>query len=86
MDNDEGYIRIWVPELREIPNKYMHKLWEAPEHVLQKANIKLSNRYPFPIVDHKKERALYAYNFKKNLIWRRTLWKSKWMSKHNVFI
>ncbi|MGD6785060.1 FAD-binding domain-containing protein [Bacillus cereus] len=63
MNNEGRYIRNWVPELREIRNKYIHKILEAPEHVLQKANIKLGNRYPFPIVYHNKERALYAYNF-----------------------
>ena len=40
-------------ELRDIPNKYIHKPWEAPEHILQKSNIKLGDTYPFPIVDHK---------------------------------
>ncbi|PGK48589.1 deoxyribodipyrimidine photolyase [Bacillus anthracis] len=69
-DKNGEYIRNWVPELRGIPNKYIHKPWEAPEHVLQKANIKLGNTYPFPIVDHKaaRERALCAYKSMKELV------------------
>ncbi|MCZ2971398.1 FAD-binding domain-containing protein, partial [Acinetobacter baumannii] len=30
-DKNGEYIRRWVPELRDIPNKYIHKPWEAPE-------------------------------------------------------
>ncbi|PIE96185.1 cryptochrome/photolyase family protein [Bacillus fungorum] len=69
-DKNGEYIRNWVPELRDIPNKYIHKPWEAPEHVLQKANIKLGNTYPFPIVDHKaaRERALCAYKSMKEFV------------------
>lgn len=39
-----------------MPNKYIHKLWEAPEHILQKANIQLGHTYPLPVVDHKAAR------------------------------
>ncbi|MEG7843813.1 deoxyribodipyrimidine photo-lyase [Bacillus mobilis] len=62
-DKDGEYIRKWVPELRDMPNKYIHKPWEAPEHMLQKANITLGHTYPLPVVDHKaaRERALCAY-------------------------
>ena len=34
-DKNGEYIRRWVPELRDIPNKYIHKPWEAPEYILQ---------------------------------------------------
>ncbi|MES5955649.1 deoxyribodipyrimidine photo-lyase [Bacillus fungorum] len=69
-DKNGEYIRRWVPELKDIPNKYIHKPWEAPEHVLQKANIKLGDTYPFPIVDHKaaRERALCAYKSMKEFV------------------
>ncbi|MCC2463348.1 DNA photolyase family protein [Bacillus mobilis] len=69
-DKDGEYIRKWVPELRNIPNKYIHKPWEAPEHILQKANITLGHTYPLPIVDHKaaRERALCAYKSMKEFV------------------
>ncbi|PEV58740.1 deoxyribodipyrimidine photolyase [Bacillus cereus] len=69
-DKNGEYIRRWVPELRDIPNKYIHKPWEAPEHILQKSNIKLGNTYPYPIVDHKaaRERALCAYKNMKEFV------------------
>lgn len=69
-DKNGEYIRKWVPELRDIPNKYIHKPWEAPEHILQKANIKLGHTYPLPVVEHKaaRERALCAYKSMKELV------------------
>ncbi|MGF9852838.1 deoxyribodipyrimidine photo-lyase [Bacillus paramobilis] len=69
-DKDGEYIRKWVPELRDMPNKYIHKPWEAPEHILQEANIQLGHTYPLPIVDHKaaRERALCAYKSMKKFI------------------
>ncbi|HDR7861346.1 cryptochrome/photolyase family protein [Bacillus toyonensis] len=69
-DKNGEYIRRWVPELRDIPNKYIHKPWEAPEHILQKANIQLGHTYPLPVVDHKaaRERALCAYKSMKEFI------------------
>ncbi|AYF07211.1 MULTISPECIES: cryptochrome/photolyase family protein [Bacillus] len=69
-DKDGEYIRKWVPELRDMPNKYIHKPWEAPEHILQEANIQLGHTYPLPIVDHKaaRERALCAYKSMKEFI------------------
>ncbi|HDR4725163.1 deoxyribodipyrimidine photo-lyase [Bacillus cereus group sp. Sample62] len=69
-DENGEYIRNWIPELRDIPNKYIHKPWEASEQILQKANIKLGDTYPFPIVDHKaaRERALCAYKNMKEFV------------------
>ena len=32
-DKAGGYTRRWVPELAGLPDKYLHKPWEAPEEV-----------------------------------------------------
>ena len=63
------YTRHWVPELAALPDKYVHKPWEAPEAVLAEANVRLGENYPRPIVDHKtaRESALSAYGTLKNL-------------------
>ena len=52
-----------MPELAGLPDKYLHKPWEAPEATLAEANITLGQNYPHPIVDHKaaREAALSAY-------------------------
>ncbi|WP_286163141.1 FAD-binding domain-containing protein [Bacillus sp. es.034] len=55
--DEEGiYIRMWVPELSRLPNRYIHKPSDAPEDVLKKANITLGTDYPYPLVDHKAAR------------------------------
>ncbi len=62
-DKSGGYTRRWLPELARLPEKYLHKPWEAPEAVLAEAGVSLGDTYPRPIVDHKtaREEALRAY-------------------------
>ena len=62
-DKAGGYTRRWVPELARLPDKYLHKPWEAPEEVLSECGVTLGKTYPHPIVDHKtaREEALSAY-------------------------
>ncbi len=57
------YVRRWVPELGEMPAKWIHKPWEAPDEVLAEAGVVLGDDYPSPIVDHAaaRQRALDAY-------------------------
>ena len=54
-DGDGAYTRHWVPELAEVPERYLHKPWEAPGNPAPK--------YPAPIVDltFGRERALAAF-------------------------
>jgi deoxyribodipyrimidine photo-lyase len=62
---DEGgaYIKKYIPELKDLPDKYLSNPWEAPEEILKNANIELGVTYPLPIVDTKtsREAALTAY-------------------------
>ncbi|MDB2415447.1 FAD-binding domain-containing protein, partial [Rickettsiales bacterium] len=62
-DEAGEYTRKYVPELKNVPDKYLFNPSEAPEDILTKANIKLGKDYPFPLVDAKKSRelALAAY-------------------------
>lgn len=62
-DPNGDYVREYIPELSQIPTKFIHKPWEAPEDILLKAGIILDKDYPLPIVDLKlsRERALSAF-------------------------
>ena len=62
-DKEGAYTRKWVPELQSLPDKFLHKPWEASAAVLAEAGVSLGENYPSPIVDHKtaREEALGAY-------------------------
>jgi deoxyribodipyrimidine photo-lyase len=62
-DKAGDYVRRWVPEIAALPDKFLHKPWEAPADLLDDAGITLGETYPLPIVDHKqaRQRALDAY-------------------------
>ena len=57
------YTRHYVPELTNLPDKYLFNPWDAPPGVLNDAGIKLGKTYPEPVVDLKqsRERALQAF-------------------------
>ena len=63
-DTDGAYVRRFVPEIAGLPDKYLHAPWEAPDHVLNKAEISLGKTYPRPVVDHSaaREEALSAFS------------------------
>jgi len=62
-DEDGEYTKKYVPELRDMPKKYLFNPWDAPDNVLKKANITLGVNYPRPIVDIKisREKALESF-------------------------
>lgn len=62
------YVRHWVPELADLPNKHLQEPWDAPKSVLEKAGVTLGQTYPKPIVDLKASRreALEAFDQVKN--------------------
>jgi deoxyribodipyrimidine photo-lyase len=67
-DTDGSYTRRWVPELAELPDKWLFKPHEAPDEVLRKAGVRLGDTYPRPIIDHRsaRERALEAFEHTKS--------------------
>ncbi|KAK9831569.1 hypothetical protein WJX74_000355 [Apatococcus lobatus] len=54
-DSGGQYVSQWVPEVRQLPKKYMHKPWEAPAEDLQAAGITLGQTYPHRIEIEKLE-------------------------------
>ena len=62
-DPEGEYTLQYVPELKNIPLKFLFKPWEAPPKVLQQAEITLGKNYPKPIVNlaESRERALQSF-------------------------
>jgi deoxyribodipyrimidine photo-lyase len=52
-DPDGAYVRRWVPELRRLPDAFIHRPADAPPPILAAADIDLGRTYPYPIVDLK---------------------------------
>ena len=60
-DKEGEYVKKWVPELKNIPKKFIHKPWEFKDE----KNFKLGKNYPFPLVKHEMARAKALNAFKK---------------------
>ncbi len=63
-DPDGAYVRRFVPELAALPDKWLHKPWEAPAPVLHAAGITLGETYAAPMIDLQRgrDRALAAFS------------------------
>ena len=59
-DKEGEYVKKWVPELRDLPKKFIHKPWE-----FNNEKFKLGRDYPYPIVKHEEARAKALDAFKK---------------------
>ncbi|MCM5558763.1 deoxyribodipyrimidine photo-lyase [Pleomorphomonas sp. JP5] len=57
-DPDGAYVRRFVPEIADLPDKLLHRPWEAPPLLRPNATL-----YPPPIIDHDegRKRALAAF-------------------------
>lgn len=66
-DPQGAYVRTWLPELANLPNKWLHKPWQAPAEVLNAAELSLGTDYPEPLIDHAeaRERALIVFKHSK---------------------
>jgi len=63
-DPEGIYVKTWVPELQNMPKKYIHNPWQAPKEILVTAEITLGKDYPLPMVDHSRAREFALQAFK----------------------
>lgn len=63
-DPEGDYVKRYIPELSDLPTKYLHQPWTAPANVLADAGVRIGKSYPAPIVEHRaaRNRALGAYD------------------------
>ena len=59
-DKEGAYVKKWVPELKNLSKKFIHKPWEYNQE-----DLKLGKDYPFPIVKHEDARVKALNAFKK---------------------
>ncbi len=57
------YVRKWLPELKHLPNEFIHKPWQASPLILKASGVELGKDYPMPIVNMEagRAKALEAY-------------------------
>ena len=57
------YVLRWCPELGKLPGEWLHRPWQAPPEVLDRAGLQVRRDYPEPIVSHAiaREVALEAF-------------------------
>ena len=64
-DPEGKYIKKFVPELENIPLKFLNNPWECPDEIICKCGIILGKDYPYPIVNLKESRELALIEFKR---------------------
>jgi deoxyribodipyrimidine photo-lyase len=55
-DPDGTYVRRYVPELRDVPDRYLAEPWAMPEDEQRACGCVIGRDYPEPIVDHAEAR------------------------------
>jgi deoxyribodipyrimidine photo-lyase len=62
-DPDGAYVRRWVPELAEVPGKYLHAPWEMPSDLQDEVGCVIGRDYPAQVIDHgwARKRTLEAF-------------------------
>ncbi len=62
-DPNGKYIKHWVKELRNVPEKFVHEPWKMDAGTQKSSECIIGKDYPHPIVDHDfaRERALSFY-------------------------
>jgi deoxyribodipyrimidine photo-lyase len=63
-DSEALYVRKYVPELAGLPNKVIHRPWDASPMELHGAGVKLGATYPVAVVDHDQARVRALAAFK----------------------
>ncbi len=56
-DKEGLYVKKWVPELKNVPSKFIHKPWEMEKKYQEAIKTIIGKDYPNPLVKHEEARA-----------------------------
>merc|ERR1712241_878529 len=48
-DNEGKYVRLWCPELKDVPNRYIHTPWLMPIVDQRRSKSRIGQDYPRPV-------------------------------------
>jgi deoxyribodipyrimidine photo-lyase len=49
-DQHGDYVRHWIPELKDVPNQFVHEPWKMNQFEQMQYNVRLGVDYPNPVV------------------------------------
>ena len=55
-DSEGKYIKKYIPELKDVPTKYIHEPWKMSKEEQKAVGITIGKDYPYPIVNHQEQR------------------------------
>ncbi len=55
-DPDGRYVRLHVPELRNVPDEYLAEPWTMPDEIQRRSGCIIGKDYPAPVLDHAQAR------------------------------
>ncbi len=64
-DPTGAYVKKYVPELASVPEKWIHEPWNLPLEYRKPFRCVLGTDYPYPVVDHARQREKALALFKK---------------------
>jgi len=49
-DQNGDYVRVWCPELKGLPDEFIHQPWKMSQSQQEEFNVKIGRDYPKPII------------------------------------